>query len=124
MEWEKFFKSFIYAANGILQTIKEERNIKIQLAAAVAAVSLGVLLNISQLEWLVLIIIIGAILSLEVKNSSTERLCNLINEQLKLDSEPTRHPRDMAAGAVLVLSITAVFIGLIIFGPRILPLLS
>ncbi|MDD3679796.1 MAG: diacylglycerol kinase family protein [Candidatus Shapirobacteria bacterium] len=112
-------RSVICALNGIYQTVREERNIKIELIIGAIIIAAGAVLTISPFEWLVIILIIGAVLSLEVKNSSTEKICDLLNQSLNLDPQLTKDPRDMAAGAVLILAISSIFIGLIIFLPKI-----
>lgn len=84
------------------------------------AVAFGFLLDISKTEWVAICIIIGLVLAFETFNSAIESIVNLVS--------PEYHPlagkiKDLAAGAVLILSITSVVIGLLIFIPYLLPLL-
>lgn len=111
--------SFGFALRGILRAIKKERNLKIHLVMASLAVVLGVCLKISSIEWLVLVLIIGMVFSVEIFNSSLEAFCDLMRSRLNLDYYETYWIRNFAAGAVLVLAISALVIGLIIFLPRI-----
>ncbi len=111
--------SFKFAFRGIFKAVCQERNLKIHLLAAFVVLILGFILHISNLEWLVLVITIGLVISLEIFNASLEELSNVIKKELKLDYGATTIPRDFAAGAVLVLAITSVVIGLIIFLPKI-----
>ncbi len=112
--------SFLFAFSGIAKVIKKERNIKIHLAATALVILLGLFLGITKSEWLALFLIIGAILAAEVFNSSLEAICDLLKEENHLEYQRTKFIRDASAGAVLILSITSVVIGLIIFLPYLL----
>jgi len=111
------FASIKLAAGGIWQTIKGERNMRIHLVAGFVAVTLGLVLRISRFEWLVIILIIFAVLAAEVFNSAIEEVADVMVEKLSLGYRETKWARDMAAGAVLLLAIGAVVLGLIIFLP-------
>ena len=74
------------------------------------------LLQISLVEWAVLLVCILVVLALEAVNSALEYLTDLVS--------PNYHPlagkaKDMAAGAVLLASIGSVIIGLLLLGPKI-----
>ena len=81
MKTEKFsvrkrLKSFGYAFNGLKLLVKEEHNSRIHLVAAVVAILLGWGLNISLAEWLVLLLVIGAVFVAELFNSALENLAD------------------------------------------------
>lgn len=109
------YKSFGYAFEGILSTVREERNIKIHLFAMIMVVLFGLWLGLSMTEWFVCLILFGLIISLELVNTSLEALVDL--------ASPEYHPlakkaKDAAAGAVLWSAIMAAIIGLLIFIPH------
>jgi diacylglycerol kinase len=111
-----FLKGFVYAFNGLVVFFRHERNGRIQLIAAIAVVLIGFLLSVSLKEWIVLLMCIASVLSLEMINSSIEKLCNLVH--------PKYHPavkviKDISAGAVLWFSVISSIIGIIIFFPKI-----
>lgn len=109
-------KSFSYAICGILSCLKQERNIRIHLAVSVIVIIASAFFSISKTEWLVILFVIGGVLSLELINSSIERVVDLVT----LERHPlAKQAKDMAAGAVFVAVIFAVLIGLIIFLPYI-----
>jgi undecaprenol kinase/diacylglycerol kinase (ATP) len=115
-----FLKGFIYAYNGVVIFFRHERNGRIQLAIAIIVVLVGWLLKLTSAEWMVLLGCIASVLSFEMINSAIEKICNLVH--------PTYHPaiktiKDMAAGAVLFVSVISSIIGAIIFLPKILQLL-
>lgn len=60
---KKFLLSFVYAIEGIIVSIKEERNIKIHLLAIIVTIIMGIIYKISQTEWIVCIILFGLVIS-------------------------------------------------------------
>jgi len=110
--------SFGFAFSGIWQAIKKERNIKIHLTFTILVILVGLYFNIAKVEWLALIIIISLVLAAEIMNSSIEELCNLLKEKLNLEFSETTLIRNFSAGAVLILALASVILGLLIFLPR------
>ena len=113
--------SFRYAVTGILKVLQTERSFRIQLIVGILAIIAGFLLKISPIEWIFIILIICIVLCLEMLNTSFELIIDLVTEEYKVLAE---HIKDIAAGAVLVASITAFIIGLIIFIPHIITVFS
>ena len=109
-------KSFKYAFEGIKLTYRNEPNFRIQLVLAILSTILGIFLKISQIEWLILIIIIFVVLLLELINSSIEALVDLISPE---KNEKAKIAKDTAAGAVLIASILSLIIGIVLFLPKI-----
>jgi len=120
----KLQESISFALRGIWQAIKNERNIKIELGFAFWAIVAGFAFGITKTEWLAIIIIVFAILSAEILNSSIESLCNLVRDEENLGYKKTKLTRDIAAGAVMLLAIGSVVLGLVIFLPYIFAALS
>lgn len=114
-----FLRGFIYAWNGIRVALREQRNLKVQSACAVLAVSGGFYVNITLSEWLALVIIIALVLSLELMNTALEDLVNLVTRER---NSLAGKIKDIAAGAVLMASVASVVIGWLIFGEHILKL--
>lgn len=113
--------SFKYAFEGVKLTFKNEPNFRIQLVLALLSTFWGIFLNITQVEWLILITIIFVVLLLELINSSIEALVDLISPE---KNEKAKIAKDTAAGAVLVASILSLVIGIVLFLPKIITLLS
>lgn len=65
-------------------------------------------------EWLVLILIITIVLSLELINTSIESVLNFLHKE---HHEDIRVAKDVAAGAVLIAAVASAVIGLMIFWP-------
>ena len=117
---KKLIKSFGYAFSGVKSAIRSEQNFRVHLLAAVVALSLSVLLKISAIEFLVIIICIGSVMAAEIMNTAIEKLCNFVSPQYH---DQIKIIKDLAAAAVLLLSIVAIVVGFTIFLPRILSIL-
>lgn len=111
-------KSFGYAFEGIKTEFKKGRNFRIQVFMGVLATATGVILNISPEEWFDLIIVIASVLILELVNTAIEAMVDIISPEI---NPRAKIAKDVSAGAVLVASIAAIFIGLLIFVPKIFP---
>ena len=93
---------------------------KIHLGILSVVVVGGIVLGISKIEWLIIILISSVVLAAEIFNAAIEQTCNYIDEQHNLKFGETKLARDMAAGAVWLLAIASILIGLLIFLPHIL----
>lgn len=113
--------SFKNAFAGIWVALKEQDNLKFHFLLAGLAISLGVILQIAQIEWLILILTIGLVLCLELTNTALEEIVNSFTDEIHPSAKKAK---DVAAGAVLVAAITAKIIGLIIFLPYFIDLLQ
>lgn len=119
MHKHNLLDSFGFAFTGIWQAICTSRNLKIHLSASILVILAGLWFQVSITEWLILFILMGLVISAEMMNSALEEACNVYDEKLNLPYGTTKVPRNMAAGAVLILAIFAAIIGLAIFIPKI-----
>ena len=117
MKKDPLYKSFGYAFQGIFNTIRTERNIKIHGAAAILVTIFGIWLQISKTEWMICFILFGLILALELVNTAVEATVDLFTEERK---PLAKKAKDAAAGAVLIVAIFAAVIGILIFIPKLL----
>ena len=114
-------KSFGYAFKGIDDVIKHEPNMKIHVVVAILVVIMAFILKVSIIEWIILVLLIGAVLAAETINTTIE---NLVDMYTKEYDEKAKIVKDTAAGTVLIFAITSAIIGLIIFIPKIIYLLE
>ena len=110
-------RSANHAWRGIRIFFKSTHNAWIHIYFIIMAVYLGFLLQISRIEWMILMLAIGMVMFAETFNTAIEIDIDL--------TSPNYHPyardtKDVAAGAVLIASIIAAIIGLMIFLPKIL----
>ncbi len=113
-------KSFKYAFKGLILIFREEPNARIHLLAAICAVIAGLCLNINSMEWIAITFAIGLVITLEIVNSAIEKIADFISPE---KNEIIKNIKDLSAAAVLVVSITALIVGLIIFLPKLYELL-
>lgn len=110
--WRKLFSSFIFAFSGIVTTFKSEQNFRIHTMVSVIVIGLAVALDFSNERFIILLIVIGLVLSLELVNTAIEKTVDLITKEYH---PLAKKAKDAAAGAVLVFSIFAVIIGILLF---------
>ncbi len=116
---ERYNKSFHHAIDGIIYVTKYEHNMIVIISATILACAFGFIFNISLNEWLFIILICGTISACEMMNSAVEATVDLVTTEI--------HPlakiaKDTASSATLVLCITALIGGIVIFLPKILAL--
>ena len=116
-----FGESVGHAIDGINYTASRERNFKIELFAMIIVLIAGIIFKISRMEMLVLLLTCASVLVLEMVNTAVERCVDLVTKEYH---ELAKNAKDIAAGAVFVMSMFSVCIGIIIFLPRILEMLG
>lgn len=112
---------FADAARGVWLAVRYERSFRVHLPMAAAVFVLAAVLGCDWLEWCVLIGCVGAVFAAETFNSALETLFHAQEDTVKARVSGVL---DRAAGAVLLVSLTAATIGLIVFGRRLVLLLS
>jgi diacylglycerol kinase len=116
-----FLLSFVHAWDGVMYALRTQRNARVHLLAAAGALTLGVVLHISALEFALIFLAIMAVLVAELFNTVVEAVVDLVTS----DYHPlARVAKDVAAGAVLLCAVFAVVIGLLVFGPHLWPLVA
>ncbi|SFE40983.1 diacylglycerol kinase family protein [Spirosoma endophyticum] len=119
IDFRKVLRSFRFAGQGIIDLFRYENNAKVHLLLAILVVAAGAYLELSRTEWAIILTQIGLVWAAEAFNTAIEKLCDFVS--------PGLHPqikaiKDISSGAVLILAITAVVIGLIILGGHLLAL--
>lgn len=77
----------------------------------------GFTFKISTTEWLICILLFGFVITLELMNTAIETAIDICKPEI---NPKAKLAKDTAAGAVLVVAIVAVVVGIIIFGPKII----
>lgn len=113
---KRVYKSVSHATQGLRTAFREEMNIRIHSVIAILAVILGFYFQISAGEWLIIILSIAMVLSLEIINSIFERIIDILKPSANLY---VKEMKDMIAGSVLLAAMAAAVIGLVIFLPKI-----
>lgn len=107
-------RSLKHACGGILEMLRSQHNAWLHLLASVVVIAAGIGVDVTRLEWCVLILTITSVWVCEAFNTALEFLCDV--------ASPEFHPlvkksKDVAAGAVLLSVVGAVIIGLLVFTP-------
>lgn len=111
----KVLRSFRFAGRGIIDLFRYENNAKVHLMVAVLVVIMGIWLRLSVTEWALISTQIGLVWAAEGFNTALEKLC----DRVTTDQDPLiRAAKDLASGAVMILCVVAVLVGLLIFGPK------
>ena len=109
-------KSVGYAFKGLMVLVKTENAIKLQLIIAISVTVAGFYFNISTTEWLVQLVMISVVMSVEGVNTAIEYMADFIHPDYH---EKIGKIKDVGAGAVFIASIIAIIVAGIIYLPKI-----
>ena len=115
--WKARGASFRYAYHGLKSFFRTEHNAWIHGGFTIAALLLSLYYKIEKAEWILLILAMTLVWTMEVMNTAIEKAMDFISTE--------KHPhiklvKDLAAAAVLVSAVAAFIIGIIIFLPKII----
>ncbi|MDO4850278.1 MAG: diacylglycerol kinase family protein [Actinomycetota bacterium] len=108
----RMLEKFGYALSGILAAARSERNFRIEFVLAIIALVLCAVLRVMLWGWVCVLILIGLVLFAELFNTAIEAVVDLASPEYH---ELAKRAKDIAAGAVLSLSIISVIAGLAIY---------
>ena len=101
---------------GVRYAWRSQRNLKIHMGFAVAAVLLAAILQVSSVEWLAIVICIFTVMGLEMVNTAVESVVDMVSPDWH---ELAKRAKDCAAGAVYIAAIGSLVIAAIIYIPHI-----
>jgi diacylglycerol kinase (ATP) len=108
--------SFNYAFEGIIHVLRTQRNMRIHFAAAVGVLVAAVLLNVDKIELIALLLAIAFVMIAEMINTAIEATIDVATTAF---DPMAKLAKDIAAGAVLIATITAVAVGYLVFSGEI-----
>ena len=116
---KKFFHSFTYPIKGLKYAYRNEQNLAFDVGMALVVSIAAFIFKLSGIEWAILMLTMGLVISCELINTAIEAVVDLVTEEY--------HPlakvaKDTDAAAVFVFAIIAIIVGLIIFGPKVVAL--
>lgn len=119
----RWSRKFGDALRGIVEGIQGQSSFHVHLPMTLAVIVLAAFLRVSAAESCLLALAVAVVLAAELMNSALEEIARAVDARY---NDHLRRGLNIASGAVLIISIGAVVVGLIIFVPRILalPLLS
>lgn len=113
--------SFKHAATGFKTAVTTQPNFRFHLFAALVVTLAGFIFSVSITEWLALVMVIFLVIMAELFNTSIEAVVDLMTEQ---HNHYAKIAKDVSAAAVLLAAIGSVFVGVIIFLPKLLLMLG
>lgn len=105
--------SFRYAIEGIISAIRSEKHLRFHIVIANLICVFAYFYGISKAEWAVLVLCILEVISAELLNTAIEKAVDTATSEIK---QVAKISKDAAAGAVLVLCVCAIFVGVCLFG--------
>lgn len=113
---KEIINSFKYAFEGLILSLKTERNMKIHIIIMIVVIISGILLKINKYEWIICIVCFSIVIGGELFNTAIETVVDLV---MPYKNEKAKNAKDISASGVLILAIGTAIIGLIIFVPKI-----
>ena len=109
---KSLLESFNFAFEGIIHVVRYERNLRVHFAIALGVIIAAVAFDVTRMELIALLLAIAFVLIAEMLNSALEAVVDLVTPSV----EPlAKIAKDVAAGAVLIATVTAVAIGYLVF---------
>lgn len=108
--------SFKHAFRGVRIVFKNEQNFRIQVIVGAIAILLAFAFKLNANQFIVVLLLIGAVLALEMINSIFERIVDTFKPRIH---PAVRDIKDIMAAAVLVTAFIAAIIGITIFWPHV-----
>lgn len=118
---QSFLNALKNALNGIKYTFKTQRNLKIQIILALLAICAGLFFRLSTIEWIILSLTIFLVLIVELINTAIETTVDMFTMEY---NERAKIAKDASAGAVTLMAIASIVVGMFLFIPKIINLIS
>ncbi len=113
MKTKSLCHSFRCALAGLVYVLRTQRNAKIHLVIAVTVVLIAAFLDLSLLDWAILVLTIGVVFAAEIGNTVVEAIVDLVSPE---DNHLAKVAKDAAAAAVLCLAAISIAVGLLVLG--------
>ncbi|MEQ9411150.1 MAG: diacylglycerol kinase family protein [Fuerstiella sp.] len=113
--WNRRFASFRFAFRGIAVLFRGEIHAWFHLVATIAVLVAAIAFSVTAAEAGLLILACGLVWTAEAVNTAVELTVDLISPDYH---DLAGRAKDVAAGAVLLASLTAACIGVLVFAPR------
>lgn len=117
-----FMNTFKNARKGMRLSIKSERNIRIHLLASVLVILTAFCLHFSIVRFCLIFLAIGSVISAEMLNSAIEFSLDAMYHNKY--SRIVGMAKDIAAGAVMVVTVMAILVGVLLFAPPVINILA
>lgn len=117
--FKRFLKSFKFSMNGLKYAYKNEQSMLVHLLATIIAITLGIIFEISNFEWIITIFLLSVTASLELLNTAIEAVCDMVTTEY---NELAKIAKDTASASVFFTSMLGFVSALIIYVPKFIEL--
>ena len=119
MSFQRFLNSIKYSVDGLVNAYKNEQSLWLHAMCTILIVILGFALQISFIQWAIIVIALVVVLAVELLNTAIEATVDLVTKEI--------HPlakiaKDCGSAAAFVSSIMVFIICCFIFIPKIIAL--
>lgn len=114
-------KSFEYAGSGVKEAFQNEPNFRVHIIVGGLSIILAIILQFSLIKFAILVLTITLVVILELINTAIEKIVDKVSPHY---SHLAKVAKDVSAAAVLLSAFAAIVVGILLFLPEILPLLS
>lgn len=104
--------SFNYAFEGIIHVLRTQRNLRIHFLAAIVVFAAAIVLGVGRAQLIALLLAVAFVLVAEMINTAIEGAIDVSTTSFDPNAKLAK---DIAAGAVLIASVTAVAVGFLVF---------
>lgn len=115
-----FLKSVInkfkYAFKGLIHGLCHDHSISLQWLIGLIVIFFCLFIDMSLIEYSIIVICIGLVISFEYINSAIEELCDMICETY---DDRIKKIKDYASGAVLCMSIASALVAILLIATKI-----
>jgi diacylglycerol kinase (ATP) len=108
-------ESFNFAFEGIIHVLRTQRNMRIHFMIAVAVLIAALATGVEKIELIALLLSIAFVLITEMVNSAIEGAIDVATTSF---DPMAKLAKDIAAGAVLIATVTATAVGYLVFAER------
>lgn len=112
MKTQRIIDSFNMAIEGFLYVIKTQRNMRIHFLLALFVLLLGIYLNFTRAELMILCLTVALVIITEMINTAIEFVLNNLSGSY---AQWIKTVKDVSAGAVLVSAINAIVVAYFLF---------
>lgn len=112
---QTWLEKFRTAFRGIKFGIRGHSSFFVHFFITGAVICTAAVMRLNVLSWAILLLCIGAVFTAELFNSTIETLFRHLDTKTQARTWPAL---DIAAGAVLWISLTAALVGILVFGQR------
>jgi diacylglycerol kinase (ATP) len=104
--------SFNFAFEGIIHVLRTQRNLRIHFLIAIVVIAAAIALGVDRIEMILLLVAIAFVLVAEMLNTAIEGAIDVSTTSFDPNAKLAK---DVAAGAVLIASVTALAVGYLVF---------